>query len=408
MKRKILDLTIMLICTSVFLWCAYPYINQKDTKDAEAFSNNTEKTGADFTIWYTDDNIKDYLEDSAYKFNTRINLVQVSALDYLENINQLNQSGEGAPDLYILDSEMLEKAYLAGLASENYDRSYNKDNYPDVSLCAATYHDKLVAYPFYFNTSFLVYNKDYVSEAPESFDDILAFANTFDAASKGVENILQWDVKDIIYNYGFVGNYIEFGGKNGDDDTKLEFDRDQLFNALSYYYNLHQYFSIDINTVNYDTVVDNFINGKTVFALMNVQSVAKLNKSGVNYKITDFPNITDELKSKNISATKVAVVNPYSENIKKSEEFAKFLTYDNAENIYGQTGYMASRQLDKYLENGLKDVMKQYKITTNLPKLMSTRDVWLQLQNMLGSVWNGSDINSELDGLKSKIDSYKE
>lgn len=412
MKRKIIDITVMLICTSIFFWCAVAYINNKNidenknkTQESESSEELVINSSADLTIWYNDSKIEPYLQEMARQYSSGmdIELVQVSVLDYLENINKLNIKGEGMPDLYVLDSEMLEKASLAGLTVENNDDVYNEDNYAKVALRAATYKDKLVAYPFYFNTSFFVYNEDYVENSPKTFDEILAFANSFDGtAEENVQNILKWDVNSLLYNYAFVGDYIEFGGENGDDSTDINLNNEKLKQCLNYYHSLYQYFSIDINSVNYDTVVDEFINGKTIFTILSIDSLDKLNKSKINYKITDFPDLTKDLDTNNLSATKVIVVNTYAKDKEEAQKFAKFLTYDKVENIYNLTGYIGSRQLNSYSVNGIDEIMQQYAQSDNLPKLMIARDFWVQLQNTLNSAWVGEDINAELDNLQSK------
>lgn len=410
-KRQTRDLIIIVILTVVFLVAITPYTKNRrlDTDNSNFVTDEIPiNKNADFNVWYTDSSIKEYIEESSksFSFVLNINYIQVPALDYLENINKLNLTGKNMPDIYIIESDMLEKAYLAGLTSENDSDKFNEDNYHKVALSAATYHDKLVAYPLCFDTGFLVYNKDYVKDPPESFDDILEFAQSFDAASQGVENILKWDVKNIIYNYGFIGNHVELGGENGDDSSALIFDREGLVDSLNYYHNLHQYFSIDINTIDYDTVVDEFVNGKTVFSILGIDAIEKLNNSGINYGIARFPHISGGNKSKSLSATKLAVVNPYAKNTDKAKKFAEYLTYGNAKNIYKSTKYMPSRKLDKYEGYGPKEVMEIYKDTSNLPNLMSAGDYWLQLQNMLNRVWDGGDINTELDNLYNRIISY--
>lgn len=416
MNRRIFDIAIILVCTSIFVWCALTYIDNRKAEGKNTVAKESptgeEKTAsdADITIWYIDSKIEPYLEEVVHQYSsgTKISLVQVSVLDYLENINKLNLQGEGMPDLYVLDSEMLEKAYLAGLTQENTSDVYNADNYPSIALSAATYHEHLIAYPFYFDTGFLVYNKEYVAKAPNTFDDILAFAETFDAANyEGVENILKWDAGDLLLNYGFIGGYLEFGGDNGDNSSVFNFNHDKLINCLDYYHNLYQYFSIDIDTIDGDTVVDEFIKGKTIFSILSVNDIAKLEKSEIEYGLTVFPDLTDDLESKNLSATKVIAVNPYSKNKGKAQKVAKYLTYDKAEEIYKLSGYMSSRKYTKYSTKVLKKVMGQYEESVNLPKLMSTRDFWVQLQNMLNSVWKGSDIDAELETLENKMISYQ-
>ncbi|MDE5932588.1 MAG: sugar ABC transporter substrate-binding protein, partial [Lachnospiraceae bacterium] len=238
-------------------------------------------------LWYTDEALTDYLNSVAVAYNdfqneARVIPVYTSGAEYLETINQASLHSEEVPDLYIVGNDSLEKAYLAGLASEIRipEGVLPMSNFfSDTAIHAATYHDKQIGYPFYFETSSFLYNKTYledwaraqieaeldvaaaeaaeaelaqngpaeeneaendgtmmaegtsaedgidenevaerVEEAlPKTIDDILAFADVYDAPEQ-VEAIFKWDVSDIFYNYFFVGNYIDVGGIAGDRD----------------------------------------------------------------------------------------------------------------------------------------------------------------------------------------------
>ena len=86
--------------------------------------------------------------------------------EYLEAINRASISGEGSPDLYLITNDMLERAYLSGLASKIQDNNNMVSNryFSDGAINAVTYKDKLVAYPLYFETSALIYNKTYLED----------------------------------------------------------------------------------------------------------------------------------------------------------------------------------------------------------------------------------------------------
>ena len=109
-------------------------------------------------LWYTDEALTPYLSGAAVTYNENHNIrvvpVLESGLEYLENINASSLESN-APDLYILSHDSLEKAYLAGLAGEVAPpEDFSMENtYIDTGIKAATYKDKVIAYPFYFETS---------------------------------------------------------------------------------------------------------------------------------------------------------------------------------------------------------------------------------------------------------------
>lgn len=123
-------------------------------------------------LWYTDEALTDYLNSVAVAYNdyqeeARVIPVYTSGAEYLETINQASLHSEEVPDLYIVGNDSLEKAYLAGLASEIRvpEGVLPMENfYTDTSIHAATYHDKQIGYPFYFETSSFLYNKTYLED----------------------------------------------------------------------------------------------------------------------------------------------------------------------------------------------------------------------------------------------------
>lgn len=120
-------------------------------------------------LWYTDEALTSYLSGAAVTYNeshdVRIVPVLQSGLEYLENINRASLE-VNAPDMYILGHDSLEKAYLAGLASpvEPYTQVDLESAYISTGLKAASYKDQIIGYPFYFETSSLLYNKTYLDE----------------------------------------------------------------------------------------------------------------------------------------------------------------------------------------------------------------------------------------------------
>lgn len=123
-------------------------------------------------LWYTDEALTDYLNSVAVAYNdfqneARVIPVHTSGAEYLETINQASLHSEEVPDLYIVGNDSLEKAYLAGLASEIRIPEGvlpMSDFFTDTAIHAATYRDKQIGYPFYFETSSFLYNKTYLEE----------------------------------------------------------------------------------------------------------------------------------------------------------------------------------------------------------------------------------------------------
>lgn len=146
------------------------YVGVVDTEERER-DDNVEYVAKDtITLWYTDEALTDYLSSVAltYYENTDIHveLELVSGLEYLETINLNSIRGDRYPDMFIVGNDSLGKAYLAGLASEIKDKEHvlTDSYFCETALNAVTYDGRYVAYPMYYETSYLLYNRTYLEQ----------------------------------------------------------------------------------------------------------------------------------------------------------------------------------------------------------------------------------------------------
>lgn len=416
-------------------------------------------------LWYADEALTDYLNSAAVSFgekeSVRVIPVLVSDNEYLEAINQASLEGEQAPDVYLLSSDALEKAYLAGLAGKVRDEQNicNAEHFPEAALSAISYQGKTIAYPLFYDTSALVYNETYLEEwarqqaqkelegagleeeiiegeevpastdgtaeidetllaektqeymengIPATMSDILNIADTFDVP-EGVEGVMKWDVSDIFYNYWIVGQYMIVGGDAGDDENDINIFNTATLQCLETYKSLNQFFFIEPDEVSYDSVVQEFIEGKTVFTIGTTDVVKRLEEAkrdgsfAFEYGIAPMPDVSAELKSRSLSVTNVAVVNGYSAHKDLANRFAAYLADEYTEDMYQWTGKV-SANLNANTDNGaLQMFMTEYAESVTLPKMMETGNFWLQLEVLFAKVWNGADVTTVVRELEEQM-----
>ena len=430
----------------------YPIFNQKET----------------IYFWYSDESLTDFINSAAVSFgesrDVRVIPVLTSDSEYLEAINEASLHGEHIPDAYIISNDSLEKAYLAGLASkiQGSDKLCTTEHFPQTALSAVTYKDKLVAYPFYYQTSAFLYNKTYLEAwtaeqlaaqaegsgedaeeledmpdadegnesgeddefigeiplevtpeqlaagIPANMDELLAFADNYEAP-ENVEAVLKWAVSDIFYNYYFVGNYMIVGGESGDDDNNINIYNDETKKCLEVYQNLNQFFYIESDTVTPESVIQDFLDGKIVFTVATTDVLKKLEEAQADgtfpyeYGICMIPQPSTELKGRSLSVTSCVAVNGYSEHKELANAFAAYLTGSCYETLYERTGKTSANLAANQDNENLMAFMDEYKNSSSLPKMMETSNFWIQLEILFSRVWEGGDIDSLLFGLSNQI-----
>jgi maltose-binding protein MalE len=244
---------------------------------------------------------------------------------------------------------------------------------------------------------------------PLTVDDILNIADTFDVP-EGVEGVMKWDVSDIFYNYWFVGNYMTVGGTTGDDQTDININNSESVSCLEVYKSLNQFFSIESSTVDYETVLQDFIDGKTVFTIATVDGAKRLEEAvaGGDYpyvlKAATIPAVSPELQSRSMTVTNVVVINGYSKHKEAANEFAAFLTTEYSKNLYERTGRAPALKTANFDHALLQTYMAEYEKGIPLPKMMSAGNYWLNLEVLFSKVWNGGEVPALLEELSLRME----
>ena len=344
LRKRLITILIIVLCAGGVYAAGHFGLTMRHTEETEEEEDSLFARRETIYLWYTDEALTDYLSSvavaySEYQDAVRVMPVYTSGREYLETVNQAALHTEEVPDLYIISNDSLEKAYLAGLASEvrlPEGAQAMEQWYPETAVRAVTYHDKQIAYPFYFETSCFLYNRTYLEDwaraqieaqqdmegaqqqadeaaeagtestsadgesagreegdaeasdsmedavearveqaLPDTIDDILTFAYEYDAPEQ-VEGVFKWDVSDIFYNYFFVGSAIDVGGPNGDQADSIHIYNENAIKCMRVYQDLNQFFSIDTKEISYDGVLQEFMDGKIVYTVATSDALSKI------------------------------------------------------------------------------------------------------------------------------------
>lgn len=454
--RRALAILCVLLVFSQMVQAAASYHMEQQRLLEEELTREKSK----LTLWYTDDKLNAYLVEAAAEFEKQhqveITLQLVTAVDYIENINTASISDLGGPDLFVTSSELLEKARLAGLAVENdsFTRQELEASFPQKALDAATCGGKLMAYPFYFETCFLLYNKGYTDAAPATIDEILAYADNFEggASTENVESIFKWNVADIFFNFFFVANYVNLGGPTGDNRAEVQLSAEEIIQCLEYYQSLNAFFAIDADEVTTDDVLQEFIDGKIVYTIAKTDAIARLDEaiaeglvyqvpeeaseeqaeggdaaegapeegaseesapeevsgepaagSGYFYGIAQVPDLTEELHTKGLSVTNSVAVNAYSRERDLAKDFAKYLTYDKADDLYTMANKMPVKMGVAYANSEMELLIAQYEDSVEVPKITDLSNYWIEMEIVFANIWRGNDVRTEIEAVNQEV-----
>ena len=488
-KRVISAFLVLVMLFSVL----YAGNQVKEQEKQEVFDNTRT-----LHIWYTDEALTDYISSMAVRYNeehgVRVIPTLQSGLELLQKINEASLTSDYYPDLYIASNDNMEKAYLAGLAMEIADKDgvVSLSNFPESAMHAVTYQQKILGYPFYYETSALLYNMTYLEQLaqkeiqaelddaaqeakeaaeaeakaleeakkeseskkdtdkkdstktteesddkeqaeetvsantisneemaelvhervpaliPTTFEALLEFADSYDAP-QNVEAVFKWDVEDIFYNYFFAGNYMDFGGMCGDSKDSIDIYNEEAIHALMVYQDLSDYFAIDASNVEYNSVIQEFMEGKVVMTTATTDIIRKLDQakeSGefeYDYGIAPIPKLNSEMDTKSLSVTNTIYINGYTEMKKEANDFAKYLVMEHAGDLYEATGKVPANKNVRYENPNLDMFMDEYQDSAPMPKLMAISNFWVKMEIMFERIWNGEEVSKELKKLSEDL-----
>lgn len=411
-------------------------------------------------FWYSDDSLTNYINSAAVSFGEREDVrvipILTSKNDFLESVNKASLDDEvKTPDAYIINNDSLEKAYLSGLAIPVSDEGIlNINQFPRTALSAVTYDEKYVAFPMYFETSALLYNKTYLDMAlaqiygtdeeetaetseeteqtssedaeegeeeainweeiitergvPLTMDGLLQVSNAFDAPEQ-VEVVFEWNVSDIFYNYWFVGSSLVIGTDTGDDHSQIDINNEQTIACLQTYQNLNQFFSIQSDKITTEDCIQDFIDGKVLFTLATTEYVDYLKQlkeeGGLTYEygFANIPQLTDALNSRTMSVTNTVAINGYSNHKELANRFAYYLVEEYNQDLYERTGKISANGNVKYEDENIEVFVEEYGRSVSLPKMMEIGNLWLQLEAMFSKIWNGAEVTPLVEELDAQI-----
>ena len=100
--------------------------------------------------------------------------------------------------------------------------------------------------------------------------------------------------------------------------------------------------------------------------------------------------------------TACVVINGYSGHKREANDFARFLTSQNVNVLYGRTGKVSAARDVDYEFEGLKGFATEYERSISMPKMLETSNFWVLLESAFSEIWNGADANEKLKSLSEQ------
>lgn len=392
------------VCLTVFMALGCSACGEQPDQTAKSLYIEQEST---VYVWYDDARYTDYLNEVAKRFHEANEMVTIQPVltgtdNYLENIYEQSLRSGNAADVYLMHSDDLEKACMMGLAVENstYAGYYTQKKYGSAAIEAASYKGKLYGYPLSFNTAFMVYNKKVVSEV-EQFSQLTDFCNhyTVTEENQNIQQIVTWDVSDMMLNFGFSSGSLQIGGSSGEDSAAIQISREQLKNAMNEFVKLKEDYGITRSEVTKESCEQRFAEGTLAYTITDLSGLKKIDDSGVDYGICRIPDLNEHFKTQSVSETTLAMVNPYSSNPELAKAVAHSLSYDYAGSLNAYSGLLSAKSVsyDKQHRENYKKLYQLYQNSSVKAQFIGADDFYARYEIMIHQIWDGTDVDTAVD-----------
>lgn len=285
------------------------------------------------------------------------------------------------------------------------------------------YQGELYGVPLGIETTALMYNKDIIPELPDTWEEICAFARSYnhfgsDIRTKDQKFGLLIDYTNPYYTWCFneaFGGYIFGQDENGAYDcTDIGIDNEGSIKACAFIKDM-----IDTKTIPTDLAAtlmqSKFISGKAAIILDGSWDLSNFREAGINLGVAAFPEISlgDGTFGQPVTfcGGYGLAISSFSLNIEESKNFLKFATRDKYVLAYYNTvgripaTVSASQTPEVQNDEALKGFMDQLAYSYPQPAINELNAIWDPLVASTTAIYvNGEDIAEVMHKVKADIE----
>lgn len=406
----------ILTATLGFLKYAGPAVATKPDSGTEqnaVTQSMAVEKGAKLVIW-TDPDWIPFMNEVTRSFNQSLGQsveFTVVAVSPMDGTRRLIQDGgtSRVGDVVEIVHNALGEAVNAGAVLENLVSAQRvATEFIPPAAHAATYHDVVYGFPTSFQTVALFYNRDILPKAPETFEELIAFAPGFNDKVKNRYTLL-WGVQNYYFSRMFLtlfGGY-EFG-KNGTDPRDFGIASDAVVQGLTAMLELKKAVNASsADLVNPLVQRGLFSEGKVAAVIEGPWASKALMESGRNVGVIPIPTFKGR-HPRTFSTVTLAVVSSYSPYPQAAQLFADYLVSDAIlKKRYEMIGSVPTSKallasIAPTASATTKALIQQAEYADAMPSIPEMAFLWSPMSGALVDAWNNG--KAPADVLKTAKD----
>lgn len=304
-------------------------------------------------------------------YNVKVVDDQGEPQDYIQAAN----SSKG-PDIYFgVAHDNLGTFQKAGLLAEVPEGVIDEGGLASEQLVdAVTIDGTQYAVPIAQETTALFYNKDLVSEVPETMEELVEVA-----AEKG----FKYAIGDFYRSYGFIAANGGYVFKNNDgvlDSTDIGLNNEGAIKGYEFLEDLVVNKKLMASDINGDAAIGEFTSGNTAFFISGPWDVAAFEESGLNFGVAKIPSLNGNEVTP-FMGVQAAFVSSKSDKQEDAWKLVKYLA-ENSGDIVLEEGNRIPVYTDSFETEAFKNnkymgaFVEQAKVADPMPNIPEVQAMW--------------------------------
>ena len=361
-------------------------------------------------VWESQLGPDEFIKQAGEKFkelhpNVSVEFINVEFGDTSSQIALDGPAGTG-PDVFAAPHDKLGELVSGGHVLPVVDPAAVQGNVLEAATTAATYDGTMYGYPVAMETYALYYNKKYVTDPPKTWDDVVAFSKDFNAENKGEYGFVM-DVGNGYYTILFTTSKDNrLFGPDGTDTTTTNINSPASVEGMKQFVALRPVLNVPAADLATSTVDALFSAGDAAMLISGPWNVKNFTDAGVDFGVATLPALAGNSEpAASFAGVRTMYVSAYTDHPEVSAAFAQFLTTPEMQQLRADiTGALAASSSDITYKNpvvtGFAD---QLKFAFPMPSIPQMGKFWDAMNAASANIWNGADIQKELDAANSTI-----
>lgn len=394
--NKVLILSIVLIQLLTFSGCS----KNKSSKNKEIH----------IRVWETKNGIDQFIKEAGKAYtekhpNVIIDYLNVGLNDMIPTLEADGPHGIGA-DIIASPHDNLGNLVTKKLVIPTKNPQDVSKKVLGACSKALTYNGQMYGYPACAETYALFYNKNLIAEneVPKTWDELIDWVQDFNENHPGQLGFVM-DVTNAYYSILFTtANGNRLYGDSGTQANSPNMNTPAAVKGMKVFQSLRSKLNLEGIELSSAACDGMFSSGNAAMHITGLWNVSTFEKAGIDFGVSQLPALPGESKpASSFSGTRGMFVTSYSEHPDEASDFAAFLITPEMQKLrFELTGVLPSINT-KVNSKYMAGFLQQLDVAFPMPSIPAMGKFWGEMGSALWNIWNGADVQSELDALNNKI-----